>query len=321
MKIRSKTIEHLQLEALLRRLPPSHKKWSEVESHLLRHSAGHFGETTADVYLQYLPRNRYHVLQDLRLFDGIRHFQIDALIITTSFILIMEVKNLRGKLIFDLEHHQLFRTYQEKQDIFPDPFLQVEHQTLQLTRWLQTAQFPDIPIHSFILIANPNTTIKTHGRDTQQYKRRIIRPKLLFSEVEKLHSRSSPPVWDSDLIKLAAETLHKANTPFTASLLQRFELTPADLIKGIRCPKCEKFRMERKRAHWFCSSCGHKSEDAHLDTLRDYQLLMGDEISNPEFRAFSCLSSEKVARTLLSDHCPHNNGATRGRKYRLDLVK
>lgn len=314
-------MEHLQLEALLPRLHPTHKKWSEVESHLLRHSAGHFGETTADVYLQYLSHDRYHILQDLRLFDGIRHFQIDALILAPSFILILEIKNLRGKLIFDLEHHQLLRTYQKKQDIFPDPFLQVKHQTLQLTRWMQAFQLPETPIHSFIIIANPNTTIKTQGRDMQQLKRRIIRPKLLYSEVEKLHARSGPPIWTPDQIKHAAVTLQRENTPFTASILQRFDLTAADLVMGVRCTKCEVFGMERKRAHWYCPQCEHKSENAHLDTLRDYQLLVGNEISNQEFRSFACLSSEKVARTLLSECCTRYAGKTSDRKYILNIVK
>ncbi|KHE68153.1 nuclease-related domain-containing protein, partial [Halobacillus sp. BBL2006] len=115
---RQKTSELLQLETLLQRLSAKHPMYEQVHEQLLRLTAGHFGETAMDFYLMYLPKG-YHVVQDVRLFDGIQHFQIDALIITQKFLLILEVKNFKGKLIFYFEHQQLFRLANGVKDIFP----------------------------------------------------------------------------------------------------------------------------------------------------------------------------------------------------------
>ncbi|WP_079526418.1 nuclease-related domain-containing protein [Halobacillus hunanensis] len=183
MKNRTKTMSHTQLETLLNRLHLDHSKRSHVQEQYVRQKAGHYGESIADHYLQYLPQKHYLTIQDLRLFDGIHFFQIDAMVLCPEFILILEVKNYKGKLIFDLEHQQLFRKYNDQKDTFPDPFLQVEHQAIQLQRWLAQFNFPEIPICSFIVVASPNTVIKTHGRDRQQFNNRIVRAKNIYHSV------------------------------------------------------------------------------------------------------------------------------------------
>ncbi|WP_163528702.1 nuclease-related domain-containing protein [Halobacillus ihumii] len=252
-----RTTQHKQIASLLERLPPSHSKRSDVQEQYAIRSAGHFGETTTDHFLQYLHSNKYHVIQDLRLFDGIQHFQIDCLILTPSYLLILEVKNLRGKLIFDFEHHQLLRVFEGKKETFPDPFLQVEHQCHQLRMWLDQFGLPEIPINSFVVVANSRTVIKTHGSDLEGRKRRIIRPKQIIPSVTNLTSTFDRKYWESPIIKQAAHCFEKGNTPYRGgSILERFDLKVEDLIKGVQCLKCKRFPMERKRDHWVCPWCG-----------------------------------------------------------------
>ncbi|WP_163528709.1 nuclease-related domain-containing protein [Halobacillus ihumii] len=322
MKKRSKTLPHLRLERLLDRLPPDYSNRGDIQEQFLKQTAGHFGETTADFYLQYLPGEQYRIIQDLRLFDGIQHFQIDALILCTEFILILEVKNLKGKLIFDLEHSQLFRELNGKKDIFPDPFLQVGHQTIQLSRWLNQFNFPSIPIDSFIVVANPNTIIKTHGRDPQQLKSKIIRAKKLYTMIENRKAHYSHATWTPEQVADLALLMQKENTPYQGgAILDCFNLTVEDLIMGVQCAECRTYPMLRKRDHWYCINCDYKSKDAHLRTLQDYQLLIADKITNPQFRKFACVSSTKVARRLLSESCSHNFGQTQSRKYTISLIE
>ncbi|UOR13855.1 nuclease-related domain-containing protein [Halobacillus amylolyticus] len=206
-----KTTQHKQLASLLGRLPLAHSKRSDVQEQYSIRSAGHSGETTADHFLQYLHSEEYHVIQDIRLFDGIQHFQIDCLVLTPFFLLILEVKNFRGKLIFDFEHHQLFRIFEGKKETFPDPFLQVEHQSYQLKMWLDQFNFPEIPTHSFVVVTNPKTVIKTHGPDPEGRKRRIIRPKQSPSSVTSLTSVFNRKYWDFPQIKTAASRFKKEN--------------------------------------------------------------------------------------------------------------
>ncbi|UOR10366.1 nuclease-related domain-containing protein [Halobacillus amylolyticus] len=316
---RSKTLQHMQLEAVLNRLSSEKPIYNEVHEHLLKQSAGHFGETTLDFYLQYLPEH-FHVAQDIRLFDGIHYFQIDALVICPDFILILEVKNFKGELTFDLEWNQLSRVYNGQKDIFPDPFLQVEHQTRQLTRWLERFSFPSVPIYSFIVISNPYTTIAVQGQDPANLKKRIVRPKNLLTKMESISQHFSECTWLPKEFQKLIHLIEKENLPYQAAIMDRYSLSINDLIIGVQCEQCQAFPMRRRHGRWFCPSCSYISKNSHIKTLRDYQLLVKNTISNREFREFAFIHSKKVARTLLLDVCHQYTGDTKDRKYVLDLV-
>lgn len=107
--IRTKSNQHRQLESLMNRVSSINPQWNSIHEKFLKMSAGLADETTADHYLRYLPSSEFHPITDLQLYDGIQHFQVDALVVNPKFLLILEVKNYKGELIFDLEHHQLFR--------------------------------------------------------------------------------------------------------------------------------------------------------------------------------------------------------------------
>ncbi|MBM7659421.1 hypothetical protein JOC85_000188 [Bacillus mesophilus] len=134
MRIQKREIPiHIRrLEALSRRLMKSHPAFHKVHENLLRQRAGYQGEKAIDYYLKYLPKEEYLVLHGLRLFDGVGYFQIDYLIISKSFILVIEVKNIFGTLLFDPEFNQCIRISQDKEEGFKDPILQVERQKNQL---------------------------------------------------------------------------------------------------------------------------------------------------------------------------------------------
>ncbi|MBX0358014.1 nuclease-related domain-containing protein [Halobacillus sp. Nhm2S1] len=167
---RTKSKEHRQAEALLPRLDGTHPFHKDIHEHLMKLNAGHHGETTTDFYLQYLPD--LPTMKNVELFDGIQHFQLDLLLFTPSSLIILEVKNMKGELNFDFDNHQLVRIMEDRQDVFQDPFLQVHHQTFQLSRWLHMNQLPVLPIHSLIVIPNHGTKVTTIGEDAENKRAR-----------------------------------------------------------------------------------------------------------------------------------------------------
>ncbi|KHE72202.1 hypothetical protein LD39_05790, partial [Halobacillus sp. BBL2006] len=134
-------------------------------------------------------------------------------------------------------------------DIFPDPFLQVEHQTMQFSRWLGLLGFPDVPIFSLIVVANSKTIIKTYGKDAAHLKKRIVRPKNLVSQIEKVKSKVSDNKLEESEVQMLADHIRRKHVPFKASMMNRYRLTMEDLILGVQCPECSRFSMERKRDH------------------------------------------------------------------------
>ncbi|MEH7332649.1 nuclease-related domain-containing protein [Neobacillus drentensis] len=62
-----------------------------------------------------LPIDKYMILHDLNLPDGDSNCQIDTLLLTPEFALIVEVKNMAGKLIFDTENEQFTQINNDKE--------------------------------------------------------------------------------------------------------------------------------------------------------------------------------------------------------------
>jgi len=113
-------------EALIRRIPAAHPQRSTIEGDLAKRRAGYRGEQSLDYYLSHLPDKEFTILHDLRLFNGSTYFQIDTLILSPYFALIIEVKNILGTLLFDETFNQFIRTRNEKEEGFPNPLIQAK---------------------------------------------------------------------------------------------------------------------------------------------------------------------------------------------------
>ncbi|MBU8771105.1 nuclease-related domain-containing protein [Cytobacillus oceanisediminis] len=125
-----------QNEALIRRIPAAHPQRSTIEGDLAKRRVGYRGEQSLDYYLSHLPDKEFTILHDLRLFNGSTYFQIDTLILSPYFALIIEVKNILGTLLFDETFNQFIRTRNEKEEGFPNPLIQAKRQKTQLKTWL-----------------------------------------------------------------------------------------------------------------------------------------------------------------------------------------
>lgn len=129
-------IRLMEAQALLYRLPVSHKKYKEVEQDYQKRKAGYAGEKALDYYLTQLPYRDFLVFHDLRLCNGSNCFQIDVLLVTPHLIIVVEVKNITGTLFFDTNFHQLIRTLDGKRERFQDPIIQVNEHKEKLSTWL-----------------------------------------------------------------------------------------------------------------------------------------------------------------------------------------
>ncbi|WP_146815434.1 nuclease-related domain-containing protein [Halobacillus faecis] len=315
---REKSLELLKLESLLNRVSTHHPLREEMANRLGRLSAGHFGESTAEHYMKYFPGISR---QDVRLHDGIQPFQIDTLLISKECLVILEVKNYKGELHFDLDQRKLIRTIDGKIEIFQDPFIQVALQKFQLQRWIKRSGFPSIPIYSFIVIANSNASLTFQGEDLSKRKRVIFAKQLPTHLTKFMENFKGKNVWTDDHLDEFSARIKAEYIPYDSDVMKQYGISKDELNWGVPCPSCRLLGMVRRRDHWLCESCGSKSKDAHLHLLKDHQLLIGDTITNAEFRASTGIGSVKVARTLLNQCCTHNNRHSKARKYTIDLVR
>ncbi|PAQ13273.1 nuclease [Bacillaceae bacterium SAOS 7] len=307
------------LEALKRNLPEHHMKHPVIEDELAKSRAGYRGEQSIDYHLSFLPDD-HRILHNVRLSSGDYFFQIDTLIICPNVIVILEVKNIAGKLFFDEAFHQLIRTTEEKEEAFADPILQVRRQQRQLESWLASCKIPAMPIVPFVVISNPNTIIKnnhTHKTVLQIVTHASAIP-FKFDHLHK--SYPNERLTQTEMSKLS-QLLLKHDQPYLPDVLGQLQISEDELLTGAKCEKCHHQPMKRAVGTWRCQRCHHQSVDAHISALADYALLHSPAITNKQFRHYFHLQSNNIAKQLLGAMNLKQSGNRRSRRYYLPLPK
>ncbi|MEW4285674.1 nuclease-related domain-containing protein [Priestia koreensis] len=303
-----------KLEALLRRLPHQHAKRDSIAEKLYRLKAGYRGEREIDYPLSFLQEDTYWILHDLRLFDGSHYFQIDTLVISQRFALILEVKNFKGVLVLEESFQQMIRIIDEKKEGFPNPVFQLERQKNQLKKWFAFHHIAPIPIEGLVVISRPQTILQSTPNHPHIHTM-IHAEKIPFivREMSQLHSKKK---WSKNQVYEAIQLTLNEHAPLDIDILEQEEILPIELIKGVQCPFCDELSMKRGWGRWDCLLCYKTSKTAHYAALNDYKLLISHTISNQQARNFLCIESPIVTRKLLLTS-PAREGTNRHRIYHL----
>ncbi|MFD3446492.1 nuclease-related domain-containing protein [Microbacteriaceae bacterium 4G12] len=312
VKERKMPIYLQQLEALFRRLPAHHPKRNVVSENVAKHRAGYKGEQAIDYPLSFLPEKEYSILHDIRLFNQDHYFQIDTIIISSRFLLFLEIKNIVGTLLFDSKFNQLIRISEEKSEGFPNPILQIKRQEIQLRKWLNLHGSSNLPIESLVVISTPRTIIKTSD-DT--LLNTIIHSANLPNKIKQLEMKHKKKAIDN-----VHELIHQIITddsPLHQNVLEQYKITKEELLRGVQCEACSTAPMVKIRQGWHCPKCKDMSKWAHKFALRDYARLISTTCTNNELKDFLCIqSSATVKRLLHAMELPYT-GENKGRKYDL----
>ncbi|WP_075982876.1 NERD domain-containing protein [Bacillus massilinigeriensis] len=304
-----------QLEVLLQRLDTNHPKKREIEKELSIRWSGHRGELNLDYHLHFLPKKEYTILRNLRITnDGKYYFQMDTLLLHENYILIVETKNIKGKLTFEGKHNQLIRNIGDQDEGFQDPITQVRQQQFQLSTFLLKNQLSNIPIDYLIVVSNDTSIIQTQFISSYN-KFRIIHAPILKERVESIETLYKTQIMTPKTIKKLAKLLIKAHTPLKTEILHKFDLSKRDIITGVKCPNCRSIPMKRGHGTWICKTCGTLDKKAHIDSLNDYFLLIGPSITNQHARKFLHLSSKDTTSRLLKGMNLLEKGTRKDKKY------
>ncbi|GGF25701.1 hypothetical protein GCM10010954_25760 [Halobacillus andaensis] len=316
------TIYHEQVEALLRRLSVDHSGRTAIESILKRQEAGSYGEDTLRYWLTHLSPDEFHsIYYDVRLpllNDSV--VQIDALLLNEKYILLLEAKNLAGKNIFDLDHQQLVRIVDGVESGMPSPLTQADRQLAHFKNWLleQGIQLP--PMEALVVFTNRGAIIDFTDKSDPKVKR-VVRVENLPWRVRDFANSCLEVVLSRRDLKLIEKAIVNQPPEQKKKVLRKFKIEQHELIRGVICPECGFAEMKRLPARWCCQRCSHTSKSAHLDALRDYELLIGEQITNRQLREWLLLSSADTARRILVGMGLKSGGADKNRYYCLESFK
>ncbi|TWI59801.1 nuclease-related domain-containing protein [Halalkalibacter nanhaiisediminis] len=318
VKPRKKPLHLQKLQALLRRTPPKHLKYPLIKEQLAKSIAGYKGEQSMDYPLSFLAEKQYFIFHDLRLQLNQHYFQIDTLILSPFFFLILEIKNISGTIFFDQQFHQLIRTHNGYEESFPDPLLQIQRQQSQLEKWLVKQKVANIPVCSLIVISNPKTVIRTSS-ENRYLSKKVIRRDFLPLKVEQLESLYNNEALSINEMKKVIRHLKKHDTSYNPPILKQYQIMQEQLQKGVYCTKCNHLPMIRTQGTWFCSACHIKDKTAHIPALKDYLLLVKPTITNGETRKFLLMNNAAATTRLLRSLNITYSGTNKGRVYSLSF--
>ena len=139
---------------MLRRLHRHHPTCLEVENKIRAIEAGSAGESYVDNFLKQVnfPKH-YAILKDLHIpISPHNYLQVDTLILTRKYIAVLEIKNIRGKLLFKKNPDQLIRVLDEESTAFKCPEQQIKRHVNNLQTLLHSLKI-DIPILKALLFS------------------------------------------------------------------------------------------------------------------------------------------------------------------------
>ncbi|GEN46579.1 nuclease-related domain-containing protein [Alkalibacillus haloalkaliphilus] len=305
---------YLKLLGLANRLDPYHKKYEQVRDRIRREQSGYIGEKRVLYPLKKLDFPNF-VLHNTRLQTAFsnKHFQMDFLLVTSNFILIIESKNMSGEVMMKEGSHQIFHHNQT----YDDPLNQVEEQKFQLVNWLEQRSYGKVPIETVVVMTSPNVRMNIHPSHEEHVKK-VIPIAKLPAYIRTVNERYNQRVLSINNARQLAYYFKQCHEDYDPDILERFGVASEELVKGTYCNKCGLLTMRMIRKRLECIKCGLRDQGAAIHSLKDYYLLRGNEITNSEFSDFSGIESRHTVRNILQDAGLQKVGSRRHTKYLLN---
>ncbi|WP_194840922.1 nuclease-related domain-containing protein [Filobacillus milosensis] len=303
----------LMVESLLLRLPTHHSKHNFIVNAVGKERAGYYGEKKLMYPISKIDFS-HDLLFQLRLPLNGAYFQMDSLVLTPRFLLIMEAKNYSDDVAFDSDFYRVVQKRGDEVRVYDDPVLQVEEQRYLLQVWMEMFNYPDIPIETLVVMTNPSFRPSGDSR----YKEKIIPVNRLSSRLREISSQYSRQIISRKEISRLGHAFLDAHEPYVTYPDRRFGIVEHEWNKGVFCMECGRLGMRMMRMRWECNRCGSRSGDAHINAIKDRYLLVGPTLTNAEFREMTGVKSVYTASRMLGRENYNKYGKNKGRKHRLE---
>ncbi|MFC5604893.1 nuclease-related domain-containing protein [Sporosarcina koreensis] len=295
IKKRSEPLSLLGLQSLINRLPDNHQKYTIIEEDLRRRKAGFGGELNFDKHInEFRPSYPFGLLHDICLqYNGV-YFQMDSVLILPDKVIIFEIKNLGGKLTVKANPTQFIQEIKGERKIIQSPITELERKIIFMERWLRGRGI-DIQVKGMIGLAYTNELfIEAEANAEILFTHEI--PIRLYNLIidQEILSRNRI----REMANIMVDS-HQEYNPFP--LTKTLNIAKEDIIPGVICPKCNRKGMKWHLKKWHCSGCFHSDVDCHLPLLNDWFYLMDSSITNRQFRSFSGIDYQPIAKRLLKN--------------------
>lgn len=289
--------ELLAHERLLVRLPKNHEKYSFISNKVYQLRAGYSGEVEVDRILPEIGLPKEHrIFKDIQIevFPNF-YIQLDTLILTRHCIFLVEIKKYAGKIYFEEEQGKTIKV-SSNQDVekYECAAHQVDRAVHGLLEILEN--IPNHPpIHPIIVMANSKVDIVKYPQSVPvKYKMQLpkyIRTKLVNKEQIALN----------EFLKIEKRIQAHIMTKQRKPLCERYEISTAELKKGVLCPHCNQNMTRTQGRSWTCDPCQFTSSAMIHQAIEDWFYLISSTLTNQQLRQYlgiNIKSATKIFRQL-----------------------
>ena len=299
-KYRTKPLDLIQHERLLKRLPKNHPQYNEVDKQIRILASGYYGEKTLDYHISHISHDNLFVFQDLRLpHSDDTFFQMDFLLFTPQSFVILDSKYLKGKV--RLSEYQMVQELDGSTKSYKNPVDQVHNQLYKFKNLLRTYSYPISATYPFVVFSNSNSILEISSNQSY-FKKYILRPDQIRRNIIDYYDTCATNYYSIEEMKKLSKLLLRLHTPKKINILEEYKISNKEIIKGVFCPSCGQ-GVDKKRV-WKCKLCGKVNQNIYLETLLDYYYLFGEKISTKACMDFLDITSRHVAYRIMStDNC------------------
>ncbi|QKS72631.1 NERD domain-containing protein [Paenalkalicoccus suaedae] len=300
-----------QYESLLRRLQTNHPVYPSVEDQFSQFKAGFIGEKSVDYPLSFLSASTYHIFHQVRLHSQGHYFEVDTLLLCQQFALVLEIKNYKGALRFDLERAVLHKATPEKgNEVYDCPVLQAERQAIRFKEWLGEQSVTNLPVYHHVLLAHKESTILNEERLAH-----VSRVEHVTHVVNQIEALSLDDAITPAVMKKVGRSIVQHTVPKREYLLQKFGIGAEDLIHGVHCRKCGSFDVLRASGKWTCIKCSYASKEMHVATIADFKNLIGMQFATLEMKQWVGIKDSRTILRMLDNIAVKHSGSTCKARY------
>ncbi len=298
----------IALGRLFRRLPIIHPLHDRVKMDLYHASAGHGGEELVDNVLKsiHFPLP-YAVFPNIRLFEqSIPSTQIDILLITPAYALILEVKNWSGSVTFQ-PIGQVIQRRDEASRSLDCPTIQANTIRNHVVDWLSKYQV-NLPVYQCVVFPYASTMI--HGAEN----RNILFSKELPIFIRKLNKL--PRLLSDSAFNKLSQKVKLADHPFIQPpICRQYDLTIQNLTKGLFCERCDAPLHRHSLKVHVCKACLYIPENPYIEAMQDWFTLIHPHVKNNELADFTKTPSPRTVSYFMSLSGFPATGDKKSRKY------
>lgn len=295
--------------ALLKRLNDGSPSTEFIREEIRKMDAGVRGEERIFQRLRELRlAGEFRVFSDVCLVLEDWKVQIDCLVVTDRCCIVLESKNISGRLYFNEELDEFYKEENGTETPISNPYFQLMRHIRFMKEFLRKSH-PQMKVTGVVIMTAKSCRIMQKPTHYPIYKL-----ESMVERVTQIYNSSSGEIFSVGQLEVVEKLLLENRSAFEyPPLCEYYRINASEIRLGVECPSCGVLGMRRVHTTWHCLACGKNDRYAHISAVRDYFRIINKKITNKEFRRFCMIDSKYSASRMLNsmDLIAHGSGPSR----------